>query len=78
MVSSRWAILLCKFNDDDGEPFDRKFYDEFFTGSGIGKQNIVDYFRDVSHGMLDQAKVECLAGLILESRLVIIGNTLHQ
>jgi hypothetical protein len=53
MISSPWSILLCKFNDDDSEPYDRTFYDDLFTASGIGKLGMVDFFRDMSHGTLD-------------------------
>jgi hypothetical protein len=53
MVWSPWAALLCKFNDNDDEPYDHSFYDDLFTSSGTGKQNLVDFFRDMSHGMLD-------------------------
>ena len=53
MIKSSWAILLCKFNDDDSEPFPRNYYKDLFTSSGNGSQNMVDFFRDVSHGTLD-------------------------
>lgn len=53
MIKSPWAILLCKFNDDDSEPYDRQRYDDLFTSSGVGKLNMVDFFRDMSHGQLD-------------------------
>jgi hypothetical protein len=52
-MKTPWAVLLCKFNDDDSEPFERQFYEEVFTTAGAGKWNMVDYFRDVSHGRLD-------------------------
>jgi M6 family metalloprotease-like protein len=48
-----WAILLVKFSDDDSEPYVRKRYEEIFTSAGSGKWNMVDYFRDMSHGKLD-------------------------
>jgi M6 family metalloprotease-like protein len=53
MVQSRWAVLLCKFKDDTTEPYGRQRYEELFTSSGIGKSNMVDFFRDMSHGQLD-------------------------
>lgn len=53
MTKSSWAILLCKFNNDDSEPFPRNYYKDLFTSSGNGSQNMVDFFRDVSHGTLD-------------------------
>ena len=53
MIKSSWAILLCKFNDDSTEPFSRDYYEDLFTASGVGSLNMVDFFRDVSHGNLD-------------------------
>lgn len=53
MVDSAWAILLCKFNDDDREPYARSRYEELFTSAGVGKLGMVDYFADMSHGKLD-------------------------
>ena len=48
-----WAVLLCKFNDNDVEPKPRAFYDQLFTSAGVGTMNMVDYFRDNSHGVVD-------------------------
>jgi hypothetical protein len=53
MIQTPWAILLCKFDDDTSEPYTRQRYEDLFTNSGVGKLNMVDYFRDMSHGMLD-------------------------
>ncbi|WP_426286004.1 hypothetical protein [Luteibacter sp. E-22] len=53
MISSPWAVLLCKFNDDDREPYPRTRYEELFSRSGIGKRGMVDYFSDMSHGNVD-------------------------
>ncbi len=53
MGKSSWAVLLCKFNDDPTEPFAKDYYSDLFTASGIGSQNMVDFFRDVSHENLD-------------------------
>ena len=50
---SPWAILLCKFQDNDTEPYDRQRYLELFTSAGIGKFGMVDYFADISHGLID-------------------------
>src|SRR5690242_20288083 len=52
MVSTPWAILLCKFKGDtSGPPHPRKFYEDSFAS--VGTQGMVDFFRDMSHGMLD-------------------------
>jgi len=53
MIQTPWAILLCKFQDDSSEPFPRTFYENLFTASGVGTQNMVDLFKDISHGTLD-------------------------
>jgi hypothetical protein len=54
MTTTPWAILLCKFNDDTSAAiYPRSRFDELFTSAGNGKFNMVDYFRDMSHGRLD-------------------------
>ena len=52
-MQTPWAILLCKFKNDAREPYTRQRFEELFTSSGAGKFNMVDYFRDMSHGVLD-------------------------
>jgi hypothetical protein len=52
-MNTPWAALLCKFNDDDSEPFERGFYERLFTTAGSGSLNMVDYFADCSHGNAD-------------------------
>jgi hypothetical protein len=52
-MQTPWAILLCKFNDNASEPYPRQRYEDLFTSSGVGKMNMVDFFRDMSHGTLD-------------------------
>jgi hypothetical protein len=52
-MQTPWAILLTRFSDNDAEPYPRSRYDEIFTTAGAGKWNMVDYFRDMSHGKLD-------------------------
>jgi len=53
MIHTPWAVLLCKFGNNDFEPFPRKYYEDLFTTTGVGSMNMVDYFHDVSHGALD-------------------------
>lgn len=54
MTATPWAILLCKFNDDTSQGiYSRQRFNEIFTPAGNGKSNMVDYFRDISHGKLD-------------------------
>jgi hypothetical protein len=52
-MNTPWAILLTHFSDDVTEPFPKSRYEEIFTPSGAGKWNMVDFFRDMSHGILD-------------------------
>lgn len=53
-MDTPWAVLLVKFNDNDSEPYRRDFYERLFTTAGSGRgNNMVDYFRDMSHGNLD-------------------------
>lgn len=52
-TATPWAILLCKFNDKDSEPFPRTFYEKLFTAAGSGTHNMTDFFRDSSHGAVD-------------------------
>ena len=52
-MKTSWAILLTKFNDNNDEPYHRTRYEEIFTTAGTGKWNMVDHFRDMSHGKLD-------------------------
>ena len=53
MIQSPWAIILCKFNDNNSEPYIRQRYEDLFTNSGVDKMNMVTFFRDMSHGVLD-------------------------
>jgi hypothetical protein len=48
-----WAVLLCTFNDDATLPFTRRFYENLLTNAGTGYNNMVDYYRQYSHGNID-------------------------
>jgi hypothetical protein len=51
---SPWAILLCQFSDASSPPsLPRQRFEELYTSQGSGKLNMVDFFRDMSHGALD-------------------------
>ena len=53
-MDTPWAILRIKFNDNNSEPYPRSYYENLFTSTGVGRgNNMVDFFRDVSHGNLD-------------------------
>jgi hypothetical protein len=50
--------LLCKWSDDSSEPFPRWYYENLFTASGVGFNNMVDFFRLYSHGNIDSSGSE--------------------
>jgi hypothetical protein len=52
-TASPWAILLVKFKDNPSPLPANTIYEDLFTSAGIGKQNMVDFFRDMSHGKID-------------------------
>lgn len=75
MIKSSWAVLLCKFNDDSTEPFTRDYYEDLFTSSGVGSQNMVDFFRDVSHGNLDLSDTRVFGWYTLNKKRSEYGLT---
>ena len=75
MIKSSWAVLLCKFNDDSTEPFTRDYYENLFTASGVGSQNMVDFFRDVSHGNLDLSDSRVFGWYTLDKQASEYGLT---
>jgi hypothetical protein len=75
MIKSSWAVLLCKFNDDSTEPFTRDYYEDLFTTSGVGTQNMVDFFRDVSHGNLDLSDTRVFGWYTLNKKISEYGST---
>lgn len=48
-----WAILLCKWSDQDAEPESVGFFERLFTPAGAGTRNMVEHFDLMSHGTLD-------------------------
>jgi len=75
VAASPWAILLCKFNDDDTEPFERQHYIDLFTRSGQGTRNMVEYFLDCSHGAIDVGESEVMGWYTLDqSRSDYVGS----
>ncbi len=75
MIESSWAVLLCKFNDDSTEPFTTDYYDDLFTSSGVGSRNMVDFFRDVSHGNLDLSGTRVFGWYTLDKKISEYGLT---
>ena len=72
MIQTPWAIILCKFSDIKDVPYDRQRYEEIFTTKGNGKWNMVDFFRDMSHGKLDLPVLKSLAGILSIRNVLII------
>src|SRR5437588_4661083 len=63
-----WAILLCKFNDDQSEtpvPDFRTVCERFFATPGAGF-NAVQFFQDMSHGSLDLSGSKVLGWYTLD------------
>ncbi len=50
---SPWAILLVRFSDDKDPSPPLTKYQDLFTAQGSGSSNMVDFFRDMSHGKID-------------------------
>jgi hypothetical protein len=48
-----WAILLCKWNDDPSTPFSTLCVESLFGATGVGLNNMVDFFRLYTHGNID-------------------------
>jgi hypothetical protein len=48
-----WAILLCKWSDQDAEPESLEFFRRLFTPAGAGTRNMVEFFDLMSHGNVD-------------------------
>ena len=66
MASTPWAILLCKFNDDESEPISRQHYEKLFTLTGNNSLNMVDFFSDASHGQLNLSDSQVFGWLTLD------------
>ena len=71
---SPWAILLTKFADDPSPDPDKEIYRRLFTDAGLGTNNMVKFFADVSHGKLDLPAVRSLAGTGLRSSAKSISS----
>src|SRR5262249_46120011 len=67
-MNTPWAILKCKFNDDNSEPFSNDYYENLFCRAGVGTGNMIDYFRDVSHGNIDLGESRVFGWLTLTRR----------
>jgi hypothetical protein len=60
-MKTPWAVILCKFTDENSEPFPKQHYDHLFTTAGGGSAwNMPRYFADYSHGKLDLSGTKVL------------------
>ncbi|MGW4766903.1 hypothetical protein ACWEO2_02515 [Nocardia sp. NPDC004278] len=68
-MTSPWAVVLCQFSDTTTPPpFSRQRFEELLTNSGAGKFNMVDFFRDMSHGSLDLTATRLLGWYSLKQK----------
>lgn len=73
---SPWAVILVKFSDDPDTNPDRTIYEKLFTTAGTGTDNMLAFFRDMSHGRLDLSGSEVFGWYRLAwRRSDYIGNT---
>src|SRR5262245_23297977 len=61
LAQSSWAIsgkqpivvVLCKFTDQTDEPQDVQYFQDLFSETSTGENNLFDFWKDVSYGNLD-------------------------
>src|SRR5262249_53525705 len=51
--SQAWAVVLCKFSDQPGQPHDVQWYRDFATRPVPNKDGLWNYWYDVSYGQMD-------------------------
>jgi len=80
--SSKWAILLLRFNNEQNlsgsaPPLD--FYERLFTGKGAGTLNVPAFFSDMSHGQLDLSESKVFDWMTINAnRSDYAGNVLDK
>ena len=65
-MDTKWAILLLKLSDQNTEPFARTYAEQMFTAAGVGTGNMVDFYRDMSHGRADPIGSEVFGWFLLD------------
>jgi Repeat of unknown function (DUF346) len=74
-MKSPWAVILCKFNDGDDEPFPKQYYKNLFTTNNTGSPwNMIRYFRDYSHGALDLTNTQVFGWYKLNKSVADYNN----
>jgi hypothetical protein len=73
----KWAVLLCTYPDAPSfpNPQSLSFFQELYTGQGVAKGGMVDFFRDVSYGTLDVASTEVLGPFLETNQSTACSNT---
>jgi hypothetical protein len=85
-MPSPWLVIVVRFSDDRAPirgglgAVDRlAAYKRVFTGDGRGTLNLVDYFLDMSHGLLDLSKTTVVGPYRLSRpRADYVGNVYPQ
>jgi hypothetical protein len=79
LVQTPWAIILCKYQDNDTEPYPWQRFEDLFTSTGAGKLNMVDYFAEMSHGRLDLTGSKVFGWHTLpKTRAEYVGSGVNQ
>ena len=53
MTSTPWAVIRCKWKGSTATPLSDSYFQNLFTTSGAGTDNMVEYFDAMSHGRVD-------------------------
>ena len=53
MTSTPWAVIRCKWKGSTATPLSDNYFQNLFTTSGAGTDNMVEYFDAMSHGRVD-------------------------
>jgi hypothetical protein len=74
-----WAILVVTFNDDPAPSSSLAKYEAVFTAAGTGTLNMVDYFDEMSHGLIDVSGSKVFGPFVLNHpRANYVGNVYPQ
>src|SRR6266404_5364089 len=68
VLKTPWAILVCRFNDKQDALFTIQDYQTMFSAVGVGSSCMVDYFRDISHQMLDLSGSKVFGPIVLDQK----------
>jgi hypothetical protein len=74
-----WAILVVTFKDDPTPSSSLARYEAVFTAAGAGTLNMVDYFDEMSHGLIDVSGSKVFGPFVLNRpRADYVGNVYPQ